>query len=87
MVQVYFNGIIKILKDHQRVGDLQQVTDMVPVIDMDYGSIWIYVSVHWSYSLHKFIIYFFIQKRLMLKLKSTMANAFLIRPKSSLLQF
>ena len=45
MISDYINGIIKILKDHIRDGALLQVTDMVPVIDMDWDNIWIYVSL------------------------------------------
>ena len=82
MISDYINGIIKILKDHIRDGALLQVTDMVPVIDMDWDNIWIYVS------LIVFIWYKIeIQKRLMLKRKLIMANAFLIRPKSLLPRF
>ena len=46
MILNYFNGIIKIPKDQLRDGALQRVTDMGPVIDMDYDNIWIYVSLH-----------------------------------------
>ena len=46
MIWNYFNGIIKIPKDQLKDGALQQVTDMVLVIDMDYDSIWIYVSLY-----------------------------------------
>ena len=49
MISDYINGIIKILKDHIRDGALRQVTDMVPVIDMDWDNIWIYVSLIVSY--------------------------------------
>lgn len=39
MILNYFNGIIKIPKDQLRDGALQRVTDMGPVIDMDYDNI------------------------------------------------
>ena len=54
MISDYINGIIKILKDHIRDGVLRQVTDMVPVIDMDWDNIWIYVSLVVFYNKQKF---------------------------------